>query len=232
MHRLAPVALAATLLAPLGMAAPAHAANEITISMSSGVLYDSCGDYGFTYSARLPLGYSYSWTLELQLLGPDGNEVDSDYWWDDPTSGTGEFFLCESPNLAGNYVIQGTGKACNSNYDCVPISVSPASVSMRLPQTSTALKAKPLRPAKGESVRFNITSKDERPTGYFGTSYTTVRLQVRKGGSWRTFKKTSTNDTGRAVIKARYTGTRMKVRAVTDSTSSRTGSVSRTIRVG
>ena len=199
--------------------------------MSSGVLYDSCGDYGFTYSARLPLGYTSSWSLDLQLIGPDGNEVDTDYLYEG-TSGTGDFFLCGSPNLAGSYVIQGTGSACNSDYDCVPISASPTSVSMRLPQTSTRLRARPLRPTKGEVIRFNITSQDERPTGYFGTSYTTVRLQVRKGGSWRTFKKTSTDDMGRAVVKARYTGSRVKVRAMTDNTSSRTGSVSRTIRVG
>lgn len=232
MHRLVPAALAATLLAPFGIASPAHAANEIAVSMPGGVLFDTCGYYDFSYTAAIPAGYTYTWSADLELIGPDGNEVDTDYVYDDEATTASQFFLCDSPNLAGTYSIGGSGEACNSNYSCVPITVAPSTTTFRLPQTRTTLKARPLRPAKGQVVRFLVKSTDERPAGYFGTPYATVRLQVRRGGSWRTIEKTSTGDTGRAVVRARYTGRRAKVRAVTDGTSSRTGSVSRTVTVG
>ncbi|MBC2934645.1 hypothetical protein [Nocardioides sp. zg-1228] len=225
------VALAAgTLVAPLATAAPAHAANEVSISMPGGVLYDSCGNYAYSYSAALPAGYASNWDMELRLVGPDGNDVDTDSLSGRTLSGAGDFFLCESPNLAGTYAVIGTGQACNADDECVPISAS-GSTSFRLPQTRTTLRFAPKRPAKGETIRFVITSKDERPAGYFGTSAAMVRLQARRSGSWRTIRKAGTNDFGKAVIKARYSGRPVKVRAVTRSDGHRTGSASRVVVV-
>lgn len=215
-------------------APPAHAANEVQVTMTGGVLFDTCGDYGYSYSASLPAGFSAGWSLELQLIGPDGNEIDSDFLLDDPTVGVGSFFLCESPNLAGTYTVRTgeTARACNSEYDCVPITSTTSYAQFRLPMTRTTVKANVIRPRKGQVVRFTITSRDERPEGYFGTPYAAVRLQAYRDGRWRSIKKTSTSDTGRATIEARYAGKKVKVRAVTDGDSSRTGSTSRTIRIG
>lgn len=221
------------LLSPLTLAPPAHAANEVSVAMPGGVLFDGCGDYAFTYAASLPAGYSVDWNMDLQLFAPDGNETSSAYVYGSATSGSDSFFLCDSPNLAGTYRVQGTGKACDSDYNCVPISAATALVTFRLPMTRTTLRAKPKSPDRGQVVRFNVSAKDERPAGYFGTSYATVRLQSRRpGGSWRTISKTSTNDSGAAAMQARYQGQRVAVRAVTRSTSDLSGSVSRTIWIG
>ncbi|MBL0748494.1 hypothetical protein [Nocardioides baculatus] len=197
------------------------------------MLFDSCGDYDFTYAAALPAGYTSYWNMDLQLFAPDGNETSGAYVYGSAASGTDSFSLCDSPNLAGTYRVQGTGEACDPDYDCVPITAAPALVTFRLPMTKTTLKAVPKSPAKGQVVRFNVTAKDERPAGYFGTSYASVRLQSRRpGGSWRTISKTSTDDSGSVTLPARYRGQRVAVRAVTRSSSDLTGSVSRTIWIG
>lgn len=223
-------AVAAGLVSSLTTTAPAYAANEVTISMTGGVLYDDCGYYGFSYAAAIPAGYGPYWNMDLQLLGPDGNEAASAYVYGEASGGSDDFFLCESPNLAGTYSIRGTGEACDADYDCLPITAAPGTVTFRLPKTRTSLIAKPRRAAKGQVVRFIITSTDERPTGYFGTSYATVKLQAKRNGSWRNIDKAMTSDRGRVVVRTRYTGGRVAVRAVTLGDSDRTGSTSRILK--
>ena len=221
----------AVFLLPLA-AAPAHAANEVVVTMTGGVLYDSCGDYSFSYSSALPAGYGPYWNMDLELVGPDGNIAGGSYLYGEAGSGVDTFQICYSPNLAGTYTIRGTGETRNAGSDYIPISVAPSTVMFRLPMTRTSLKAKPLRPVKGQAVRFTITSKDERPAGYFGTSYASVRLQVKRDGRWRSIKSTTTDDLGRVVVAARYQGRRTTVRAVTTDESDRTGSTSRSVRIG
>ncbi|PVG82150.1 hypothetical protein DDE18_15860 [Nocardioides gansuensis] len=209
-------------------AAPAAAAGEVVVTMPGGVLYDPCGDYPFTITVAPPPGHA-DWWVNLVLTGPDGNEADTAYV--DAGDAGSTFFLCEDPNLPGTYTITGSGTACNADYDCVPITATPSSATFRLPMTITRIKARPRDPDKGQPVRFIVTSRDERPAGYFGTPYASVKLQSKRSGAWRTVPgtKTYTNDRGRAVIRARYLGGRVKVRAVTASNSERTGSTSRTI---
>ena len=232
MRRVGLTVLVSTLLVPVGFASPAHAAGEVTTSMTGGVLYDNCGYYAYTYSVSLPFGYTESWTMDLQLIGPDGNEVDTDFLYDDKgTVGSADFFLCDSPNLPGTYSIRGAGEACNADYDCVGITSPTSTTTFRLPRTRTTLKMKPSRPRKGQVIRFILSSKDERPAGYFATSYASVALQVKRARGWRNWERTATDDRGRTVIKARYSGRPAKVRAITTSTSESTGSTSSILRV-
>ncbi|MBC2933045.1 hypothetical protein [Nocardioides sp. zg-1228] len=220
----------AVLLAPLAAATPAHAANEVTLTMAGGVLYDSCATHDFTYSAALPAGYGPYWNMDVELVGPDGNVTSSAYIYGESRTGVGSILLCDSPNLPGTYTLRGSGEMRGPDYTYVPISAMQSTVTFRLPQTRTRLKAKPRRPAKGQVVRFVITSQDERPAGYFGTTYADVKLQAKRNGSWRTLDSTMTNDSGKVVVKARYSGRRTAVRAVTTGNSDRTGSTSRVIR--
>lgn len=222
----------AVLLAPLAAAPPAHAANEVTLSMAGGVLYDSCADHDFTYSATLPPGYGPYWNMDIELVGPDGNATASSYLYGQSRTGADSLFLCDSRNLPGTYTIRGTGEMDGPNDSNVPISAVASSVTFRLPKTRTLVKATPKRPEKGQVVRFVIKSKDERPAGYYGTSYADVKLQVKRNGSWRTFDSNMTDESGRVVVKGRYSGRRVAVRAVTASDSDRTGSTSRIVRVG
>ncbi|MFC7726179.1 hypothetical protein ACFQW6_13760 [Nocardioides sp. GCM10028917] len=223
-------AAVAALALPLTTMTPAHAANEVVVTMAGGVIYDSCGDYDFSYSASLPAGYGPYWNMDLELVGPDGNVTSSNYLFGEVTTGTDSFFLCDSPNLAGTYTIRGTGTTRDSNYNAATISVAPTSVTFRLPMTRTLLKAKPSRPTKNQVVRFTITAQDERPAGYFETSYASVKLQSKRNGDWRTIKSTTTSESGKAVVKARYGGGRAQVRAVTLNHSDRTGSTSRVVK--
>ena len=222
----------AVLVAPLAFTAPAHAINEVTLSMTGGVLYDSCADHDFTYSAGLPSGYGPYWNMDVELVGPDGNVTATSYVYGESRTGTDSLFLCDSPNLPGTYTIRGTGEMRGPDYSDMPISAVPSTVTFRLPKTRTLLKATPKRPAKGQVVRFVITSTDERPAGYYGTNYADVRLQVKRNGSWRNLHSTMTDDSGRVVVKGRYSGNRVAVRALTSDDSARTGSTSRTIWVG
>lgn len=81
---------------------PASADGEVSVSVSNGVIYDSCDYYPYSYTP--PFGYD-NWSIDFQLIGPDGNEVDTDYAYDGDTAAT-QFFICESPNLAGTYEIE------------------------------------------------------------------------------------------------------------------------------
>ena len=213
MRRLLVVALIA-LAGPTLFVPPASADGEVSVIVSNGVIYDSCDYYPYSYTP--PFGYD-NWSIDFQLIGPDGNEVDTDYAYDGETGAT-QFFICESPNLAGTYQVQGLGEACDADYNCVTITSAPASFSLRLPKTRTKLKVEPPQPVRDEVVRFIITTQDERPAGYFVTSYADVRLQARtEDGSWRNIKKskTSTDSQGRAVLKYRFNVDRARVRAVT-----------------
>jgi hypothetical protein len=233
MRKIVLAALTAVLASPLAVSPPAQAANEVTVVMPGGVLYDDCGDYGFTYSAGLPAGYGPYWNMDLQLIGPDGNEAASAYVYGEAATGSDTFFLCNSPNLAGTYTVRGVGETCNRDYTCVPMSAAPSTVTFRLPKTRTSVTAKPKVPvARGQVVRFTIKSTDERPAGYFGTPYASVVLQARRGGTWRNVDSTSTNENGRAVITSRYGGRRVAVRVITKNHSDRTGSKSRTLWIG
>lgn len=210
---------------------PAAAAGEVTVSIPSGVLYESCGQYPFTYAAGgLPAGYGPYWNMDFNLIGPDGREAGGDYLYGELANGVSDIQICESPNLPGTYTLTGTGEACNRSYDCVPISMTPTSFTLRLPLTKTTLKASTTNPRPSQVVRFVIGSRDERPNGYYGTAYADVALQVKTATGWRKVGGNQMTDSrGREVIEARYTGGRKRLRAVTFSSDSRTGSVSRTV---
>ena len=135
------------------------------MSSPSGVIYDCCGDHPYTYMVVPPSGYD-DWRIEFQPIGPDGNEVGTDYQYDG-SDGSSEFFVCEFPTLAGSYQILGLGEACATSSDCVTITSAPASFSLRLPETQTKLKVDPPRPVRDAVVRFIIQTQDERPAGYF-----------------------------------------------------------------
>lgn len=66
-----------------------------------------------------------------------------------------------------------------------------------------------------------MTSKDERPKGYFGTPYATTVLQVKAGSRWVKIRGTrgAANRRGLTVQKARYDRSKpARVRAFTPRT--------------
>ena len=112
--------------------------------MAGGVLYDSCTDQDFTYSANLPAGYGPYWNMDVELVGPDGNVTATSYLYGQSRTGTDSLFSATPRTWPGRTRFAGT-------------------VTFRLPMTRTLVQATPKRPTKGEVVRFAIKSQDERP---------------------------------------------------------------------
>lgn len=228
------LAASALLLAATLTPAPAQAAGEGTVSMSPVVLYESCGMHPFTYQIARPASDNY-WNMDFKLVGPDGIEVSTNYEYGPQVGtvqGTADFQICRYPNLPGTYTVTGTGESCpTAGSDvCTTITVAPYTVSVRLPMTRTTIKASTLRPSKGQVVRFVVKVTDERPTGYFATSSAKVQLQRKVGAAWKAVRGSATSTSrGRAVIKSRYTGGVVKVRAITKVTDELTGSTSKPV---
>ena len=78
--------------------------------MAGGVLYDSCTDHDFTYSATLPTGHGPYWNMDVEVVGPDGNVTATSYLYGQSRTGADSLFLCDSPNLPGTYTIRGAGE--------------------------------------------------------------------------------------------------------------------------
>jgi len=78
-------------------------------------------------------------------------------------------------------------------------------------------------------VKFKVTSKDERPAGYFSNDYAKVRVQRYTSGVWATIKggRLTTNEFGKAIMRYRFDASgREKFRAITVTDTYYTGSTS------
>lgn len=222
--------IVAALCSGLFVASPAHAEGEVTLTMAGGVFYDSCGHHDFVTTV-IP-GYSFS--LKVSLIAPDGTEAASGTVYEYKPSGapvTDQVFICQDPNLVGTYQLTATGEACVSSMSCTPVTAVPLAVNFRLPQTDTSLKVRSKQSAKGSKVKFVARLRDERPEGFFETAYGEVYLEARHNGNWRRIAKQTTNSLGKATFAVRLKQRKLKVRAVTLPTSTRTGSRSEAITV-
>lgn len=179
------VAVGALIAAP-GLVAPAHAAGSGTLTLQSGVLYE-CVQHPYSYSLALPAGTTY-WNMDVTVRGPDGLEAGGDYLYAQPsTSGTAGFQLCPSSG-PGTYTVSAVGEYHDADYNRGTFTLPPVTFQMRLPMTRTTLKAtvKKNKKTKKKTVVLRTLTTDERPNGYFATSYPDVVIQQRRGSSWRT----------------------------------------------
>ena len=223
--------LIAALAATASLAAPASAASA-TISIGSGVIYNTCFDHPYSYNAGLAPG-DYSWSLDSDLIGPDGTRVGGSIVagsLGDPASGVDSVQIC-SFYLPGTYTLRTTLEYADAYDHWHTVQLAPQTFTMRDAFTRTGVKLLKTRPGRHVVA---VTSSDERPNGYFRTSYAQVYLQKQtKSGGWATIKGTSTmaNSNGVAVVTFRHNhASRIKVRAVTRSDSPLAGSVSPAIR--
>jgi hypothetical protein len=210
--------------------APALAAGGWT-SAPNGVLYSDCRDHPFSYAVELPAGTA-DWSMDVYAYSPDGLEASSDFIYDAAETGTGNFFFC-GYEMPGRYTIEAEVEACDADYDCSTFSLDESSFYMRKPRTKTLLSASPLDARRGQVVKFVVTSKDERPRGYFRNDYARVYLQRKDGQRWVKIKGSQglTGSNGKEVIKLRYTGGRPKVRAVTAASDAYSKSTSKPVTI-
>ncbi|MCR6033363.1 hypothetical protein GGQ22_18260 [Nocardioides sp. zg-579] len=205
-------------------AVPAHAAGGST-KAGNGVTYQ-CYQHSYEYSVDLPED-TESWSMDVSVEGPDGLEATSDFLYEVPASGRSSFQVC-SFDMPGTYTIRASVEAYDSSWEETTFELAPSTFTLRKPRTKTTIKASTTRPRKGQVVRFTVVSKDERPRGYFAHAYADVVLQTFKAGRWVNVKgtKTYTGSTGRAVIKTRFAGSKVRMRARTLADDDTTGSQS------
>lgn len=176
------LAAAATLAAPT---APSHADGSGILASQSGVVYE-CADHAYTYSLSLPAGTT-GWSMEVTIRSQDGLEAATDFVYSQPgTAGSGAFQLCPSDG-AGTYSMTAIVNYHDGDYNEGSFALPTATFSMRLPMTRTTLKATVKKHTKTATKTITLRTKttDERPNGYYGTSYPNVVIQRKVGVSWR-----------------------------------------------
>jgi hypothetical protein len=190
---------------------PAQASGG-SLSSPNGVLYPGCRSHPYSYSVSLPPGAD-DWSLDVELYAPDGTYSTGDFVYDAPTSGSGTLLVCGS-EMAGRWTIRGTVEYW-VDWSQGSYSLPTRALTLRAPKSRTKIKAIPRHPHKNQVVKFKVRTLDERPNGYFRSTYPTVVLQTKRGGKWRKLKgsRTMGNDRGGTVIKVRYAGVPVKARA-------------------
>lgn len=161
-------------------------ADSGSITVGNGVLYE-CAEHHYAYSLELPAD-TESWSMDVIVRSEDGLEATSDYVYDEPgLSGASDFQLCPSDG-PGTYTLHATVEYYDSDYNESTMDLPVATFAMRLPMTRTTLTAtvKPNRAKKMKVVVLRTRTADERPNGYFPTSYPDVVIQYQQAGSWRT----------------------------------------------
>lgn len=196
---------------------PSASAQEVSASASAppGVLYNGCVDHLANYQVTLD-SPSTNWFLSLTYQAPDGTPLESNYKgsaFGDPASGVMPIQVCGDSADPGTFtlggrLIHGTGSQA---------SVPPSTFEMRNPFTNTAIKPRTKNPDPGQTVAIKIKSRDEMPGGYTRKDDATVLLQKKVDGDWKKVRgsKALTNESGKAKVKVRYTGGKLKLRAVT-----------------
>lgn len=231
MRHLLPITILS--LAPLvGFATPAHAVGSL--SVGDGVLFGDCREHPYYFAVSPPIGTD-SWSMDVTAHGPDGTSQASDFVYDDISTGTGGLQFCGS-ELAGRYEL--VAEIEYSDYDAAGSGTSferlTSTFAMRQPRSRTHLQVSTKSPRYNSPVRFMIKTSDERPAGYFPTSYAEVRLQKRMGSRWMNVRggKGFTDSRGREVLTYRWNVRgRTVVRAVALNSSSVEGSVSSPVTV-
>jgi hypothetical protein len=224
-----------TLLAPallLGGAAPAQAATGTgTASSAAGVLYNDCVDHPVSYGVAVDPPDT-DWFLALEVRDTTGQYVSGTYaarQFGHPTSGTLGTQMCGNGLAPGTYSLAGRLQYGLTNSAPVPTTT----FTMRNPFTRTTIRPATKHPRKGSKVRIKVRSLDEMPTGYVAKDDARIVLQQKVKGRWKKVEGSAeaTRDTGKAVVRFRYRGGKVMLRAVTKGSSDWDGSRSRAVKL-
>jgi opacity protein-like surface antigen len=208
-------AVAAAVLLACVPAASAQQAGSATASAPPGVLYLDCVDHAANYAVSVDPPET-DWFLALEVHRADGGYVAGNYrgkQFGHPTTGTVGLQMCGRSEDPGTFTL--TGRLQYGLTNSTP--VAPTTFTLRNPFTNTAIKPSIKNPAKGQEVAIKIKSRDEMPGGYERKAGAAVLLQQKTERGWSKVKgsKAETNEKGKAKVKVRYTGGKLKLRAVT-----------------
>lgn len=230
------VVLGALALALALVGVPAQADSTYgSTSGVSGVLYDDCVAQPFHYAVNLPAD-TQTWTLSVDVRGPDGQVADSPHLSDpEPMSGTSTVRLCPPTDLYGSYTIRAGLTWVDVDSVSHSSVLDDSSFTMRKPRTRTSLAVSTRRPAYGQVVAYRIRVWDERPAGYLATAFAWVHLEKRVHGRWVRMKgtRTLTHASGQVKLRLRYRGhhQRMRIRSVAETAPRFSRSVSPLVRL-
>lgn len=196
------------------------------------VRYADCVDHSFTFHLDLPPGYT-DVSLFVDVTEPDGTPGVGDMPDVNGPDGHGSLTFCGS-EMTGTYTATAHGSACDVDYyDCLDFTLPTTRFTVRKAYTKTGLTVRPKRPGRNQVIKFKITTFDERPRGFYRTDYTYVLLQKKVRGRWANVRGSRTFVSGGStVLKYRWgggKGARVLVRAVTPTSDSLAGSVSRAV---
>jgi hypothetical protein len=185
-------------------AAPAHADSMATGSLTARntVAYPGCRDNPINWSVNVPAG-AQDFDFSISVTDPTGEEVGSDFIWQSPsdsTSGVSDAAdVCDFA-VRGTYMVTATdAEWMDADYNEYPFTIPATTFTVRSPHSRTTTAHR--QTAKHVTVK--ATVKDERKTGYFATKYAAVKLQVRRGGKWRTLQRGLTNGYGHETFSLR-----------------------------
>ncbi|GAA2114109.1 hypothetical protein [Nocardioides bigeumensis] len=215
----AALASAAVLVVPSGVAhaADGDPSNVLagTVTAADGVLWNGCHTYAYSYALQPTTA---TWYLETRLLGPDGAGVASGLVISDsdPTTGSATFGVCSRATSRGAFRIEArltSTSGSNQTTEELP----PASFTLGLPASASALRVADASPQRGERVVFTLTSTRQTPEGMVPNDLATVVLQRRTAAGWRRVGGglTETNTHGRVRVRVTWHGGRERYRMLT-----------------
>lgn len=231
------IALATAAAALVGLTMPPATAYGFASSVTgmNGVIYDTCHHHPFEYAID-PDKAAYDWSMRVSIYDPRGVEVSSAWLWKDegdPSSGTASgddgLQIC-SDETPGTWRIEAELNFYGGPY--ADERIAPRTFTMSAARSRTSLSVNDRTARVGQKLKFKTRVTGQFPNGYFPLRYEDVRLQVNKGGRWKTMASGMTSSSGVARFTVVWKEARARnVRVVAAPGSPYLSSKSRTLRI-
>jgi hypothetical protein len=196
-----------------------------TVTIASGVLYEGCYDLPYGYNIAVTPDQA-DWYLHVDAVHSDGQLEGGDFLSGRNSAvGTSTVQFCDSAE-AGAYILDARLGLFETGPELPDVAFT-----MRKPYTATTASASAKKAKVGKKLKLKVASSEERATGYGQHIGGFVILERLVNGTWKKVKgsKTYTNNDGRANIRVRLQGKKMKLRGVTPGDSVYDASYSDTV---
>lgn len=203
-----------------------------SLTIASGVLYDDCLAYPYGYTVTVSDDQP-TWNLVVDAVHVDGRVVTGDFIpGRGSATGAGDIQFCGGLDEPGAHTL--VGKLVDFTGRIPDVPLSPVAFTMRKAYTRTKIVSVSERRARpGQRVAIKVTSEEEHPGTYRQNTADTVALQVKRKGDWKRLpgSRGYTDNDGRAKVRIRFRGKKLRIRAVTPANSAYQASYSRAITI-
>jgi hypothetical protein len=214
------------------MPAVAHANGGL--NADNGTLYNGCHNYSASFDLDYP-GAS-SWEIDVSAYTPNGDYSDGFYESGAGSSGSGtrSVYICDYEG-AGWYDLEGEVTYYDDWGDYLDSETLYGDMHLSKMATDTELRVNDRTPRYYSTVKFTVTSWQDKWPGWRRNNYDAVVLYARCGAEdWRRVRgtKTDTDQYGKAVIRLVYdVHSRCRVQAYTLPADDAKGSWSPVVRL-